>query len=432
MNFLEFFTTNAHIYQALLSFLPFIPLIKWRKGWQFELIPSLVLVIVVSYFLYGRLTSGSLFLCSLYYALVFLITTLLVEISAEGGWMNAFFISSSAFVFRYLSSSLFNIASISFAFLKIEGAVADFIIYSVIVSVSYVALYYAYVKRIKDYGSSAPKNPALIAITLISFLIIVPLNEYFGRLFEASGDRTAQILFGTVSVILCVGLLFSLYFIARNDRYSEDLKALRELLEVEKKQYQTFQQSLETLNIKYHDLKYKVNEAKKNAAESDEWINEANDALDSLGSVKKTGNNALDVVLAEKSFQCRAMEIEFDCLSVDGTVLSAMSDTDIFAVFGNALDNAIECLQKVPKEKRSLRISIGRVGNMAKAQIENYSENEIELKNGFPKTSKKIEGTHGFGVKSIAGTMKKYNGIVHYAIEDKTFIMMIVLPCSKQ
>ena len=48
----------------------------------------------------------------------------------------------------------------------------------------------------------------------------------------------------------------------------------------------------------------------------------------------------------------------------EGGDLSFMSDADIYSLFGNILDNAVEAVMKVEPERRAVTLSIKTVGNM--------------------------------------------------------------------
>lgn len=54
-----------------------------------------------------------------------------------------------------------------------------------------------------------------------------------------------------------------------------------------------------------------------------------------------TGNDALDAILSEKGLACEQGGIAFRCMA-DGAAVGFMAPTDIYSLFGNALDNAIE------------------------------------------------------------------------------------------
>lgn len=65
----------------------------------------------------------------------------------------------------------------------------------------------------------------------------------------------------------------------------------------------------------------------------------------------KTGNKVLDTVLTSKSLYCAKHGITFTCVA-DGTLLDFMDIMDICSIFGNALDNAIECELKIADKEK--------------------------------------------------------------------------------
>ncbi len=71
---------------------------------------------------------------------------------------------------------------------------------------------------------------------------------------------------------------------------------------------------------------------------------------------RKTGNEILDTLLSEKSLICEARDITMHCV-IDGKKL--LDSIDIYALFGNAIDNAIECVEKFSeKEMRFIDICV--------------------------------------------------------------------------
>ena len=60
----------------------------------------------------------------------------------------------------------------------------------------------------------------------------------------------------------------------------------------------------------------------------------------------RTGNETLDVLLANKSLQCEQRGIRFDRM-IDGELLDFMKPADIYSLFGNAVDNAIEAVLRL-------------------------------------------------------------------------------------
>ena len=53
------------------------------------------------------------------------------------------------------------------------------------------------------------------------------------------------------------------------------------------------------------------------------------------------------------------------------------------------------------------------------------------LLKGIPQTTKKDKRFHGFGMKSIQSTVKKYGGSVTAGVRDNWFELRILIPLNK-
>ena len=65
----------------------------------------------------------------------------------------------------------------------------------------------------------------------------------------------------------------------------------------------------------------------------------------------KTGNEVLDTILTSKSLYCQQHGITLTCVA-DGAALDFMDTMDLCSLFGNALDNAIESVEKLPDSEQ--------------------------------------------------------------------------------
>lgn len=66
----------------------------------------------------------------------------------------------------------------------------------------------------------------------------------------------------------------------------------------------------------------------------------------------KTGNTVLDTILTEKSLLCYKKGIILSCVA-DGENIAFMEDADVYSLFGNALDNAIEAVLKLEEQRKT-------------------------------------------------------------------------------
>ncbi|MBO6197079.1 MAG: sensor histidine kinase [Butyrivibrio sp.] len=210
----------------------------------------------------------------------------------------------------------------------------------------------------------------------------------------------------------------------------KELSNIHSMLKAQYDKYRNYQTTFDMINIKYHDLKHQI--AGLRAEMSDEqrqkWIDEMEQELESYSPELETGNSVLDTLIAGKMMSCRANNIKVTCVA-DGNILDFMHVADICTIFGNALDNAIESVTLIEDpEKRLIHLSVSPKKNFVIIQINNYCENQIKIKNGYPVTTKADKTSHGFGLKSIRYTVDKYHGTVTFDVNKNWFELKILIP----
>ena len=142
-----------------------------------------------------------------------------------------------------------------------------------------------------------------------------------------------------------------------------------------------------------------------------------------------TGNEALDTLLMEKGLYCHLHNIDWTCIA-DGKLLEHIDVVDLFTMIGNALDNAVESVEKCsPEQYKSISVRIWKKDLFAVIQVENSFAGEISFQdNGLPKSSKGDDANHGFGIRSIQSIAEKYNGTFNVKAENHIFTLTILLP----
>ena len=106
-----------------------------------------------------------------------------------------------------------------------------------------------------------------------------------------------------------------------------------------------------------------------------------------------------------------------------------MDIMDLAALFGNALDNAIEATEKLSEEeKKIIHFRISRKNSFVRISIVNPYIGKLEYKNGVPLSMKEQKDYHGFGVKSMQSVVKKYDGTMTIDEKDQNFILSILFP----
>ena len=119
--------------------------------------------------------------------------------------------------------------------------------------------------------------------------------------------------------------------------------------------------------------------------------------------------------------------------SGNAAVLNFMDRMDVFSLFGNAIDNAMEATERLDNpEKKLIDIAIEERGDLVFLNISNYYDGTLHLTTDLPETSKKYEeGYHGFGLKSMRMIAEKYNGGLQITTHDELFLLNIFLQKTK-
>jgi sensor histidine kinase regulating citrate/malate metabolism len=206
--------------------------------------------------------------------------------------------------------------------------------------------------------------------------------------------------------------------------------AARNVLTRQYEQYAVSKENMETLNRRYHDLKYQINiiRMETDAEKKAEYLNELEKGIKIYEAGYKTGNHVLDVVLSAKARLCAESRVNFTCVA-DGALLGFMSVMDICSVVGNALDNAIESVMRLPDaEKRLIKMALYIQNGYTVLRFENYTEDRPIFENGLPLTSKSDKKNHGYGLKSMKSTAEKYGGVLNARVENNWFTLSVSIP----
>lgn len=208
-----------------------------------------------------------------------------------------------------------------------------------------------------------------------------------------------------------------------------EIEMLRHLMEAQYANYQMGKQSVDLVQKKYHDLKHQIAYLREEMTSSEKlaYLDQMEEELKSFEVQNDTGNRVLDTILSAKQLQCQTQHITMHCVA-DGSCLQFMDVMDLSALFGNALDNAIESAIQVPQEERLIEVSIGARKGFVVITVGNSCGKIPDFEGGLPKTSKDDSGYHGFGTRSIHDTAKKYGGSASFSAEGGWFELKVILP----
>ena len=282
-------------------------------------------------------------------------------------------------------------------------------------------------------GGVVGKRKLLFAVTLcIMFLLL----SNYQIIFLLLGSREHTYMIPAFRIMVELLSLITLYLqndIEQRQHAQMELNLVQRLWQSKQRQYEISKETIDLINRKCHDLKYQLAAFRtmQDDAETDRRLGEVERSVMIYDSAIQTGNRVLDVVLTEKSLYCEAEHITLTCM-VDGAKLGFIDQADLYALFGNALDNAIESVMKQrDPAKRVIQVSVYPDNGFLMIRIRNYCDEPITLVDGLPATSKKTDkGYHGYGLRGIRYTAEQYGGTMSVKIAPDSFTLQVVLPLN--
>lgn len=296
----------------------------------------------------------------------------------------------------------------------------------------YTAIYFMERHLRKDIEELRITCRELLSVFVIVLMVYSVSNMSYVDpewLFSSAMSRDIFII-RTLTDFCGICLLYAYHIQVRAMQMRFEMDTLQNIMEMQYKSYQMSQDNIDMVNQKYHDLKHQITllKAETETKKSMEYLEQMELEIKSYEAQNKTGNKVLDAVLTVKSMACQGKGIELKCV-VEGALLFFMDDMDVSALFGNMLDNAIESVEKLPDERmRLIRLYVVREKQFLRICTENYCTEQIRFKKGMPVTTKKDKRLHGFGMKSIQSTVRKYDGSVMTALDSNWFEVKILIP----
>lgn len=188
--------------------------------------------------------------------------------------------------------------------------------------------------------------------------------------------------------------------------------------------YQSRQQLYHDMNNHYLALQGYLSDAKYDKAMA--YLNSL--SKDYQKSPEKwTGIQVLDMLLNYKKRIAAEKEIEFNISSGFGTL--PFSEKETIALFGNALDNAIEACEKVPEGKRFIQVNLRWVQHMTFIEIANSYVPDEQTRKGVLVSTKPDRTMHGLGIKGMKLIIEKYDGTIEWLPGEDIFTVKMSIFC---
>lgn len=424
---LDFWDKISYMVQLIFACIIFMLPVRKKRHFEIKVILSSTILLISAYFInciYVEQSYGILLLA--YWAYYLIASMLFVWLGTASTLSAAVYCTACACAMQHVAFDLYLIYR-SFGG---DNILAMLLIYVII----YGLFYKLFAGKLTNHGEFIVSREALFPIVTIILLVwLLSLLESSGLPgFEAGPGQ--RMIYRIIDALCCFYVLWVQINQKEKLRLQRELDGINNAWLQQKKQYRVTSENIESINRKCHDLKHQIRALRHmtDEQEKEEFFNEIENAIMIYDTALKTGNKALDTVLMEKGLFCKNHNIAWSCMA-DGSKLDFMRLEDIYAIFGNALDNAIAAVLALndPK-KRVISVKIITQQSLLVIQIQNYYDNKLYFEDGLPVTTKKNKRDHGYGMKSIRYTAEKYNGTITVKTEEHIFMLQVLIPVLEE
>lgn len=433
------FTTELLVAEFL-----FVSKLPKRKGFWWRVI-TYILTSYIFALVYPTFGANNWLTSSLMFFLLFLVTIFGMFLCYKTSFINILFCGIIAYTTQHLSCSLFRFVNvvlldskgfISVAYgsdrvnlTNIDGIMGFSIVaYIAIYFIAYL-LTYVSLNNITNKEYNLKFNSGSIVMFVLSSLLI---NIVISAVYEyelAQKPFISSVVVYLLSIVFCVTIFFMYNNIIKTRYIENEMQVISQLFRQSQKQYRFQTESINLINQKCHDLKYQI----RHIGDENEIDKAVVDEIENLISIYDTniitGHKVLDIILSEKSLIALKSGITLTCY-VDGLHMKFMENSDIYALFGNIIDNAIEAVSNVTvANKRCINLHVDNQSGFVHIRCDNYFKGSLRFnENGLPFSSKEDKNYHGYGIKSIHAITNKYGGKFDIKIDNDVFMIDLVFP----
>ena len=264
--------------------------------------------------------------------------------------------------------------------------------------------------------------------TLFAFLTFWYICDH-----ENLSDRNQALMsYTSIALLLSTVILFITY--RHNlEKENEFLHAKNELesLQTQKEYYDILEHQNQQLMIYAHDAKKHMAAIQNLSTDADiqGYVQELSDQLKSYTSSCHSGNKTLDVIINRYQTECDIHGIAFE-YDVKPCNLNNMEDVDLVSVLGNLMDNALDAAKK--SSGKHLLLATTWRNDYSVIIVSNSCDTAPATIGNRLLTSKEDRKLHGFGLKSVRNTLKKYSGDFDWEYDAENHVFTITAMVGKK
>lgn len=397
---------------------------------------TLAIVLVGSLLLPRGTRTGDLLVQIAVWSSVLVIATLCVMWCYEVSLWTSLFCCSAGYTVQNIASALAATSRILvFGPTRANTYPAAVLLSHVVLCVAiYAVAYRVLVHPIERNNLTIVQNRLMLLVMALVILVDIVFDLANKSILRFGVPTYLILLLRLVHLTLCTFTLVMQFEMLYSKRLREEYLAIERIRAEDEHQLQISRESIDAVNDRVAQIREQVARLERSGAAVDpQAIARIERSVGVYDSVVRTGNDVIDIILAEKSLVCEREGITFTCIA-DGAALEFMPPADLYSLLGNAIENAIDAVRAIDDpEKRSIGLVIRQthLGGVVAVNIENYFEGELEFEDGLPKTTKGSSLVHGYGMRSMRALVEGYGGTLVARTKGEVFHLNVLIPTQK-
>lgn len=233
----------------------------------------------------------------------------------------------------------------------------------------------------------------------------------------------------SLTVTILIGQFYFitlLYFqseLFKKSAMEKEMNELNLLYERQRQQYQVARQNVNIINKRCHELRVQIAALRKLAPDAvpRKTLEEAENAARLYDAGANSGNEVLDVVLTEKTLLCQSRRVQLNAVA-NGSCLQGFEPGDLYALFANALDYAIEGAVRTPDPARR---------NIDLLVCVRQSFIVINVISPAREPEAAATRTEAYELKVLRRIVQKYSGTLTTETQNGFFAIKIIFPLKQ-
>lgn len=198
-------------------------------------------------------------------------------------------------------------------------------------------------------------------------------------------------------------------------------------VEQQTKEIKAFKRSEQEIRILRHDMKHLLNNIAVcldagDIAAAKKMVSGSTHNVEATVVHRYCKNATVNYIISDCAEKCQASRITFNPTVELGDL--PVDETLFASILSNALDNATKAQQKLPEEKRSIKLMLKVSDNKLLLSVKNPYEQEPHFVDGMPVSSRK---GHGYGTQSIRYMTERLGGNCQFMKENGYFILRVAI-----